>query len=771
MMQIKGRNRAWSGAVLGFSRFILAGLLTAPMVSLAQTNMAIYSDALVNGWQNGSYNVTLNFDNPSPVHSGSDSISATITSAWGGIALNHSSLTTTGFASISFWLDGGPTGGQQLQMYGNLNYSAQSARYHLASPLVNTWQQYTIPLSALGVANATNFTGFAIQDAAGSTEPTFYLDDIQLNAATPPPTVVQLDINAGEPIRTADALWFGLNAAVWDSYYDTPTTVSLLNELGTRIIRLPGGSLSDEYHWVSNKSLDNTWQWQTSFANFIHVITNASVNAQAIITVNYGTGTPQEAAAWVAYCNAATTSTVPIGVDAKGTNWQTAGYWASLRAAAPLGKDDGMNFLRISRSAPLGFKHWEIGNEVYGSWETDSNSVPHDPYTYALRATNYIALMKAVDPTIIIGAVSAPGEDSYANYTNHPAYNSREGVYHNGWTPVMLATFNSTGVVPDFLVDHFYPESGSDNDQALLQASANWASDAANLRQQLTDYLGDSGSNVELMATENNSDSGPEGKQSTSLVNGLYLADSLAQLMKTEFNSFIWWDFRNGSDTSGDFSPSLYGWRTNGDLGVVGGLNTLYPTFHTFKLMHDFVHAGDSVLTASSDYSLLSVYAVRRQDGAMTILTINKDPANSYTGQVTVAGFTPASNATVYSYGIPQDEAAEYGESASLQDIATTNFSVAGTKFNYSFPPYSATVLVLSPTPATLQAIPPTPGANQFVFQLQGQPEVPYILESSPDLMTWTPVSTNILAGSTLDITNQISPDSPQQFWRAVWQP
>ena len=312
-------------------------------------------------------------------------------------------------------------GGQQLQMYGTLNFAAQSARYLLASPLANTWQQYTVSLSALGVANTNNFTGFVIQDKAGSTEPTFYLDDIQLNAALPPPSVVHFTINAGQPIRTADARWFGLNAAMWDGYYDTPTTVSLLNQLGTRLIRLPGGSLSDEYHWVLNRSLANTWQWQTSFANFIHVITNAGVNAQAIITVNYGTGTPQEAAAWVAYCNAATTSTVSLGVDAKGTNWQTAGYWASLRAAAPLGTDDGKNFLRISRTAPLGFKYWEIGNECYGGWETDSNTVAHDPYTYALRATNYMALMKAVDPTIKIGAVSTPGEDSSINNTSHPA--------------------------------------------------------------------------------------------------------------------------------------------------------------------------------------------------------------------------------------------------------------------------------------------------------------------------------------------------------------
>jgi alpha-L-arabinofuranosidase len=753
------------------SKFILAVSLALPTVSMAQTNMTIYTDLLVNGWSDGSYGCTHSYTNTSVIHSGTDSISVTITNAYGGLGLSHSSLTDTGFASVSFWLNGGVVGGQQLQMYGTLNYAAQSARYLLATPLANTWQQYTVSLSALGVANTNNFTGFVIQDKAGSTEPTFYLDDIQLNAVRPPPSVVHVTINASQPIRTADARWFGLNAAMWDSYYDTPTTVSLLNELGTRLIRLPGGSLSDEYHWVLDKTGTNTFRWGTSFANFIHVITNAGVNAQAIITVNYGTGTPQEAAAWVAYCNAATSSTVSLGVDAKGTNWQTAGYWASLRAAAPLGTDDGKNFLRISRTAPLGFKDWEIGNECYGGWETDSNTVAHDPYTYALRATNYIGLMKAVDPTIKIGAVSTPGEDSSVNNTSHPAYNAREGIYHNGWTPVMLATFNSVGVTPDFLVDHFYSEYGSDNDATLLQASANWASDAASLRQQITDYIGAGGTNIELLATENNADSGNQGKQSTSVVNGLYLADSLAQLMKTEFNSFVWWDLRNGTDTSGDFSASLYGWRTNGDLGIVGNLNTLYPTFYTFKLMQSFVQPGDTVLTATSDYSLLSAYAVRRQDGSLTVLAINKDPSNSYTGQVAVAGFTPAANGTVFSYGIPQDNAAKTNGPISLQDVATAGFSGASTNFNYAFGPYSATVLALSPAPATLLAIPTVPPANQFVIQLQGQTGVPYIIQNSTDLLTWTPVSTNTLPTGTLNITNSVDPSTPVQFWRAVWLP
>ena len=101
-------------------RFVLAVSLAAPTASVAQSALTIYADTLANGWQDWSYGSSRNLANTSPVHSGSHSISVTITSAWGAIQLYHTGLTNASYASISFWLNGGPSGGQQLQMYGNL---------------------------------------------------------------------------------------------------------------------------------------------------------------------------------------------------------------------------------------------------------------------------------------------------------------------------------------------------------------------------------------------------------------------------------------------------------------------------------------------------------------------------------------------------------------------------------------------------------------------------------------------------------------------------
>jgi hypothetical protein len=58
-------------------------------------------------------------------------------------------------------------------------------------------------------------------------------------------------------------------------------------------------------------------------------------------------------------------------------------------------------------------------------------------------------------------------------------------------------------------------------------------------------------------------------------------------------------------------------------------------------------------------------------------------------------GFQPESGAKIYSYGIQQDEAARIGNGS--PDIVRTNFTRAATKFSRDFPPYSATVIVLSP--------------------------------------------------------------------------
>jgi hypothetical protein len=479
-------------------------------------------------------------------------------------------------------------------------------------------------------------------------------------------------VDATQIVRTVDARVFGVNTAVWDSYLNFPpntglvvlsgpgspmpvTTLSLIEGMGIRAVRFPGGSTADSYAWT-----------QSDTDNFVSAIPDSGV---AFVTVNYGSGTPAEAAAWVNYANF------------------TMGY---------------------------GIQYWEVGNQVYAATETDDNAPAHDPVEYALRFVQYYQAMKAVDPTIKIGAVVPGATEGSFTYPGEAVTNPATGQTESTWIAVVLSTLKSAGIAPDFLAcQHFEQQPGQEDDARLLQAAESpqtgWQTEAAGLRKPLNDYLGVAAAGVELCVTGCNSVQDAAGKQTTSLVNGLYLADSFGSLLQSEFNALIWWDLRNGFVQSGNNSSSLYGWRSYGDYGLLNTsssaanpdpyytFNVFYPTYYVQGLLTQFVSPGDSVIKASSDQSLLSVYAAKRADGSLTLLVINKDPANAWTGNINLTGYKPISaEATVYSYGIPQDNASNpdaptYGIGGT--GVAQTTIVDASASFLATFAPYSVSVI------------------------------------------------------------------------------
>jgi hypothetical protein len=316
--------------------------------------------------------------------------------------------------------------------------------------------------------------------------------------------------------------------------------------------------------------------------------------------------------------------------------------------------------------------------------------------------------MKAVDPTIQVGAVSNPGEDSFANYSDEVVTNPRTGAKHSGWTAVMLATMSSLGVTPDFIIYHRYPEYVVDCDFTLLIGNSSWATDMADLRQQLKDYLGAPNAGVQIMCTENNADAGTEGKQMCSLVNGVYMADTFGTILQTECNSFLWWDLINGQNTSGDNGSWLYGWRMYGDEGVFSpDFTQTYPVFYMERLFNYFAAPGDLVMPVTSSYGLLSAFATKRPDGTARLMIVNKNPTATITTVLTFAGYKPAATAIQYSYGMPQDNAAMNGQP---QVIGQTTINNISTTTSLTFPPYSVSVLVFSPLGSGLPGNPTNPG-------------------------------------------------------------
>lgn len=174
-------------------KYILFVLLTALPVQ-AQTD-SVYSDALGAGWDNWSWSGTYTFSNGSPIHVGTASIRCD-QDGWGGLSLRHAAIASNAYQYLEFYIHGGTTGGQLLDVFLE-NDSSQpcSGTVNVEDYIVGgggvvagAWRQVSIPLTALPVTQAS-FTRVDIRNRTGDAI-TYYLDDITLRqTATAPPVV------------------------------------------------------------------------------------------------------------------------------------------------------------------------------------------------------------------------------------------------------------------------------------------------------------------------------------------------------------------------------------------------------------------------------------------------------------------------------------------------------------------------------------------------------------------------------------------------------
>lgn len=193
---------------------LLMALFLASFASRAETDLPVYGDVLLNGFEDrywGSHTLT----NPSPVHSGAYSISVAPEKTWEGLYLHHADFDSTPYVSLSFWVNGGPAGGQRLQVQGLLGKANPPADVYYRFTLApDAWEQITIPLAALGVDQKTNVSGFWIQMTPGGRTNGFYVDDIQINA-NPAAAVISPRTNGVAVALPAHEAGSGWSAAAW----------------------------------------------------------------------------------------------------------------------------------------------------------------------------------------------------------------------------------------------------------------------------------------------------------------------------------------------------------------------------------------------------------------------------------------------------------------------------------------------------------------------------------------------------------------------------
>src|SRR5581483_5678967 len=347
-------------------------------------------------------------------------------------------------------------------------------------------------------------------------------------------STASVTVNANSSQGVIPTTAFGINEAAWDGLLLDSKLPSLLSATGARVMRYPGGSLSDGYHWQSNTTEASYAAPNNTFDAFMGLAQQAGI--QPMITIDYGAGTAQEAAGWVQYANKGGPSySGPVPTYSGGS----------------------------STGHTYGIKYWEVGNEVYGNgtygstWENDSHAL--GPATYANNVNSFSQAMKAVDSSIKVGAVlTTPGNwpDGVTN-SNSP----------QPWNTTVLSTACSA---IDFVIVHWYPQGpGNESDSALLSDTSQISGIASTVRSELNQYCGSHASAVQIMLTETNSVSYNPGKQTVSLVNALYLADDYMAWLENGVANVDWWNLHNGPSTGNNNSSSLYGNAQYGDYGIL----------------------------------------------------------------------------------------------------------------------------------------------------------------------------------------------------------
>jgi hypothetical protein len=526
--------------------------------------------------------------------------------------------------------------------------------------------------------------------------------------------IANIAVDTTQLIRAVNGFDVGVDLPAWDYHLSadadtgsgtTPDsqTVAMLQDAGFSVLRLSNGSGADEWHFSGDSN--ETPVGAGLLANIV-----AAVGAGGLVTVNYGTGTPQEAAAYLAYLNGAPDNMFAIGVDANGKDWGTAADWAQIRAATPLGQDP-LDMLRVGRSAPFGMRRFEVGNEIYfAGWDGAPATV--DPSDYVAFAHTFATLAAMIDPAASIGlGLGNPIE------------------YDTSWNIPVLRACQGMGFTPGFISDHFYVYDGSIEtltDRQLLRESVsdpastmpnhaacprNWAGRAKAYRALLTSELGAAGAAVQLVCAEFNSDADAANKQSTSLIRGLFVADAIGAALQTEYAAIIYWDLRNSYTEHAD-DTSFFGWRTGSDDGMIGtdtaappasGPYVPYPTYFGIQLATNLTSGGGGVVSVTTDTDRLSAYAVKLDNGHLALLVINKSRTTDFQADITVTGLLPTSPATAWTYGRTEDVAQKNTTDGAASLTVTANLDLnaaptaSGGTFTFTFSHYSMVVFDIPP--------------------------------------------------------------------------
>jgi alpha-N-arabinofuranosidase len=413
-----------------------------------------------------------------------------------------------------------------------------------------------------------------------------------VTAAAPVPAGDTLSVRPQTALATVSPDAIGVNEPLWSPVFTDPSVPGLIRQAGIRTLEFNGGGVSDLYHWKTGTEQADpdpaghpdyaSIPPAFSFDQFEHVA-HAS-EAQTFVHVNYGTGTPTEAAAWVRYARQ---------------------------------KHD-----HVAR--------WVVGEEVWGNgglpginFEPDAHA-DKSPQAYAKNALTFIAAMKKADPSAQVGVelLGVPG-----------------GVYQQ-WDEAVMSI---VGRAADFVDIHAYPFGLDDNsDAGVLAFPSGNAAKMASLRQLLDKYASP---RTQIVVGETNSAAVPT-KQQIGQVNALYLADDMLGLLAGGARGVDWFGLHVGGwDVYGD---SDLGLLSTGDCNAdktdcAPPAQTPFRPYWALQLVGAMTRQGGTMVPVTSSNPLLIGHALRAPGGDLRVLVQNDDPARASAARFSVPGYRAVS--------------------------------------------------------------------------------------------------------------------------------
>lgn len=462
-------------------------------------------------------------------------------------------------------------------------------------------------------------------------------------------------------------------------------------------LRMPGGSFSNNYGWLSCELGENVkgayacgpkdaqtgeYNWfkfvvrPTDFINFLK-----ATRRPGLWIVNFN-ATKHEAAALVAFMNGRVDDTRTIGVDINGTDWKTVGHWAQLRA-------------KNGNPEPVGIKYFDFGNEIYGGikgsgtgctfqwgWET-SWTCDGAEYINGINTTGkkrhegyleFQAAMRAVDSSVQLGVAGLVVQDEFENYGNE--------------------VIAAGGDKIDYYVAHPYAYFGgqSPSDAEFLAKPQKHLKD---VKQRITDAFAKhaKGRQIPISLNEYNSwgvfEDDTRNTMRTQL-NALFMADFVGQMIDQGFRDGAQWALVNASDTE---PGNIYGQMIK-DQSM-----TRTPQYWTYLLWSRF---GAVMLPVTStlnaerelavygglvDHNTASLYVINKT-GAPIEAAITLDGARRVTGGLADEAWAPKLDAITSTFNGAQNPNDALTDAPSAAIPAAASNTITRT-----FQPYSITLL------------------------------------------------------------------------------